>query len=116
VPLGGGGSSGGGTALQSVALTDADQTLTISQRYVQAAASITVDRTKTITPPSAGSGMLFEVGTQGAGLDVIIVNGGPLGGTLYTVVGGTRMAVWITSNGVDVFLAATLPLGAEPVV
>ena len=110
------GVSASGTSLQSSALTDADQTLTISQRYVQAAGSISVDRTKTLTPPATpGAAMLIEVGTQGAGLDVIIVNGGVLGGTLATVVAGTRMAVWIVSDGANMVLAALIPLGAEPV-
>lgn len=99
------------------ALTDANQTLTVSQRYVQLAGSITADRAKTITPPATpGAGFLIEVGTQGAGLDVNVINGGPLGGTLATVPGGTRAAVWCVSDGANMTQPVVMPLGAEPVI
>jgi hypothetical protein len=78
------------------------------------AGTLSADRNKTFTPQAIGSGVLVEVGTQGAGLDCAIINGGPLGGTMRTVVGGAREAVWFWSDGTDCFLTAFMPLGAEP--
>lgn len=111
------GAQGAGTPLQTgAALTDANQTLATMQRYVLPAGTLTLDRNKTITPGPSGTGVLIEVGTQGAGLDCAIINGGPGGGTLYTVLGGTRYAVWAISDGVNVVNPVFMPLGAEPTV
>jgi len=97
-------------------LTNADQTLATAQRYVMLDGLTTAVRTKTLTPPTAGRGFLIEVGTQGN--NVVVQNGGA-GGTAglfsYTVVAGTRYALFFVSDGTDVSLAAAMPLGAEPV-
>jgi hypothetical protein len=108
--------TGNGTPLATGAQrTDANATVTVAQRYVLPAGTLTVDRTLTITPPAqSGAGFLIEVGTQGAGLDYAIANGGPSAGTLYTVLGGTRFAVWAVSDGTNMNLSAFMPLGEEP--
>jgi hypothetical protein len=105
-----------GTALATgTNLTDGNATITVAQRYVLPASTLSTDRTLTITPPATvGAGFLIEVGTQGSGNDYLINNGGPGAGTLYTVVGATRFAVWAVSNGTDMLLSAIMPLGAEP--
>lgn len=97
-------------------LTDANQTLATSQRYVMAAGTTTANRTKTLTPSAtAARGFQLEVGTQGN--DVIVQNGGP-GGTAglfsYTVPAGQRQAVFFVGDGTNVSVTAAMPLAVEP--
>lgn len=97
-------------------LTDADQTLATSQRYVMSAGTTSATRTKTLTPSAtAARGFQIEVGTQGN--DVILQNGGP-GGTAglfsYTVPAGQRQAVFFVGDGTNVSVTAAMPLAVEP--
>lgn len=107
------------TALATGALlTDANQTLATSQRYVMSAGTTTAVRTKTLTPSgTAARGFQIEIGTQAN--DVIVQNGGP-GGTAglfsFTVPAGSRFALFFISDGTDVQVTAAMPLAAEPQV
>lgn len=97
-------------------LTDADQTLVTSERYVMPAGTTTATRTKTLTPSgTAALGFQLEIGTQGH--DVVIQNGGP-GGTSgqgsFTVTAGQRRAVLFISDGTDVVVTGAMPLALEP--
>jgi hypothetical protein len=78
------------------------------------AATLSANRTKTITPPASGLGFLIEVGTQTSTFTCAIVNGGAGGGTLYTVAAGTRFAVWCVSDGTNMVSPVFMPLGEEP--
>jgi len=57
---------------------------------------------------------LFEIGTQGN--DVAIVDGGPGTPTLKVVLAGTRLAIWVSSNGTNLVNPIFMPLGEEPAV
>jgi hypothetical protein len=97
-------------------LTNADQTLATSQRYVMVAGTTTAPRAKTLTPSgTAGRGFQIEIGTQGH--NVTVENGGP-GGTSglasFTVTAGQKFALFFVSDGTDVSLTAAMPLGVEP--
>jgi len=106
--------SSGTPLLTGTALTNADQTLATSERYVMLPGVTSAIRTKTLTPGANGAGFLVEIGTQGN--NVVLVNGGTAGGTLYTVLAGTKFAVWVTSDGTDLVNPTFMPLGAEPIV
>lgn len=98
-------------------LTNADQTLATSQRYVMPAGTTTAPRTKTLTPnATAARAFQLEIGTQGH--NVTIQNGGP-GGTsgqgTFVVLAGQKMAVFFVSDGTDVSVTAAMPLAEEPV-
>lgn len=98
--------------LGGTALTDADQALAVTGRYVQIEGSITAIRTKTLTPNALPKYFTVEVGTQA--FNEVITNGGPNGGS-YTVVAGNKEVVTALSDGTDVVFSAA-PLGVEPVV
>lgn len=98
--------------LGGTALTDADQTLATTGRYVQVAGSITAARNKTVTPNASPKYFTIEVGTQA--FNEVITNGGPNGGS-YTVLAGAKEVVTCLSDGTDVNFSAA-PLGVEPVV
>jgi hypothetical protein len=94
-------------------LGDASVTISTTVRQVMLEATLTADRTLTITPSvTPYESYPIEIGTQGAGLDVTITNGGLAGGSVV-VAGGTRRAVWILSDGANVTFTIT-KLGAEP--
>lgn len=99
-------------------LTDADETLAVSQRYVMAAGTTTAARVKSLTPSgTAARGFQLEIGTQDD--DVTVQNDGP-GGTSglasYTVPAGQKFALFFVSDGTDVTCTAAMPLDVEPVV
>lgn len=77
----------GGTA-DGTALTDADQTLTVTggNKYVQQEATLTANRTKTLG--TTGSPVAAEIivieRRDGTNKTIAVVNGGGGGGTLYT--------------------------------
>lgn len=100
------------TALQTEALTGADQTVTVAQRYIMLPGAAALACTVTITPPAAGSGFLFEIGLQT--VNVVIKDGGPGTPILYTVVAGTRFAVWCKSDGTNVIEPVFMPLASDP--
>ena len=93
------------------ALTNADQTLTTVQRYVLQVGVLTAQRTKTVTPNTSAYGFPIAVGTQG--FDTLLTNGGPNGGT-FTVPAGSRLVVWVLSDGIDVVFGPASPLAEEP--
>jgi hypothetical protein len=104
------------TSLESAGtvLGDASVTIaTITRQVMLAATLATVNRTLTITP-SADAGIAFpiEIGTQAAGLNVIVLNGGPAGGSTQ-VTAGTKRVVWVLSDGLNVTFSKS-PLANEP--
>jgi hypothetical protein len=70
-------------------LTDADQTLTVAQGNVrvQPAGSTTANRTKTLSPTGAVNKEVIRIDNL-ASHNLIVVNGGPGAGTLYTILPG----------------------------
>jgi hypothetical protein len=85
-------------------LTDADQTLSIADgtRRSMAASTTSTARTKTLgTGGTPETDEVFEIIVYSQGHNVLIVNGGPLAGTLYTVVAGTKRVCQAMWNGTD---------------
>lgn len=100
--------------LTGAALTDANQTLATSERYVLLPGTLTGAHTLKLTPGANGAGFVLEIGTQA--FNYTIDNDGPALGTLYTVVAGTKFAVWVSSDGTDLINPTFVPLGVEPLL
>lgn len=97
-------------------LADANATLTVTQRDVMLAGTLTVPRSLTFTPESITAfGMplsgVLECGTQGSALTLI--NGGPLAQSA-TVPAGSRLGVPYTTDGSNVQFGAAFRLQNEP--
>ena len=98
-------------------LTGAAQTLATAQRYLMLPGVTVAACVIKLTPPATfGKGFALEIGTQAH--DVTIQNDGPLGtgiGLQYTVLAGSKEAVWFTSDGANCNVGSAMPLAAEPV-
>jgi hypothetical protein len=97
-------------------LTDADQTLTVAQGNVrvQPAGSTTTNRTKTLSPTGAVGKEVVRIDNL-ASHNLIVVNGGPAAGTLYTILPGRSSDFgfdgtnWVQGNNSAVALTPGTP-------
>ncbi|HXK20816.1 MAG TPA: hypothetical protein VNG33_23555 [Polyangiaceae bacterium] len=76
--------------------------------------TLTAARTLILTPGANGLAYICEIGTQA--FNYTINQNGAAGGTLYTVLAGTRFAMWVGSDGTDLVFPREAPLGAEPLL
>jgi hypothetical protein len=115
IPAEGGG--GGGSNIETGPnLTDSNQTLVTSERYVMLVGTATQARTITLTPSATPArAFQIEIGTQD--FNIAVANGGPAGTAglfSYTVPAGQRQAVFFVSDGTNVSVTAAVPLAEEP--